>query len=139
MNIELARRALACKHWRWMPGMRQFAGRNFAPYRIVSDIYAPPEGEAIMDSYDGDNLLPDLTDPATLGCLLSLVREAWGDDTIYASNLKGYDGYDWVCIVDTGILTTGNARAYLHTKHGVTYFCGLTEAEALVAALEAAP
>jgi hypothetical protein len=23
---------------------------------------------------------PDLADPATLGCLLALVREAWGDD-----------------------------------------------------------
>jgi hypothetical protein len=81
--------------------------------------------------------LPDLTDPATLGCLLALVREAWGDDTVYASNLKGYVGYDWVCIVDTSTLTPG--KVYPHTRHGVTYFCGLTEAEALVAALEAAP
>ena len=28
--------------------------------------------------------LPDLNDPATLGCLLALAREAWGDPTLHA-------------------------------------------------------
>ena len=124
MNIELARRALACKHWRWMPGMRQFAGRNFAPYRIVSDIYAPPEGEAIMDSYDGDSLLPDLTDPATLGCLLSLVREAWKSPVAQLSPSLP-DGYQWTC--------------YINDEEEDRLFREKTEAEALIAALEAAP
>jgi len=59
--------------------------------------------------------LPDLTDPATLGCLLALVREAWDDRYLCASlsprKLWMVDGWS------------------LHD----------TEAEALVAALEAAP
>jgi hypothetical protein len=108
--------------------MRQFAGRNFAPYRIVSDIYAPPEGEAIMDSYDGDSLLPDLTDSATLGCLLSLVREAWGDNTASTAATRELDK-------TTGwIMDCWNPQSPLN-KVGPFK----TEAEALVAALEAAP
>ena len=27
MNIELAKRAVACKHWRWMPGMPSTIGK----------------------------------------------------------------------------------------------------------------
>ena len=63
--------------------------------------------------------LPDLTDPATLGCLLALVREAYG--------------------------TQGHARMVGHRwryEPGSWYECQPThdtEAEALVAALEAAP
>jgi len=69
------------------------------------------------DGHPRHNLdaLPDLTDPATLGCLLALVREAWGDRYLCASlsprKLWMVDGWS------------------LHD----------TEAEALVAALEAAP
>jgi hypothetical protein len=64
--------------------------------------------------------LPDLDDPATLGCLLALVREARGDQTL-ASRFD--DEYGW-WVVD------GNRWAD----------CGRgdSEAEALVAALEAA-
>jgi hypothetical protein len=127
----LARLAIACKGWRWLPGM--LAAEQAVPGMALST--RPMR----VDDYwhEVGVWLPDLSDPATLGCLLALVREAWGDDTVYASNLKGYDGYDWVCIVDTSTLTPG--KVYPHTRHGVTYFCGLTEAEVLVAALEAAP
>lgn len=54
----LARRAVACRGWRWMPGMRTTCG--------VCDL--PGEGAAY---------LPDLTDLATLDRLLALVQEAW--------------------------------------------------------------
>ena len=45
-------------------------GEHWEPY-IGSGVY-----ERCRDA------LPDLTDPATLGCLLALVREAWQDPTI---------------------------------------------------------
>jgi hypothetical protein len=66
--------------------------------------------------------LPDLTDPATLGCLLALVRKAWGDPTLCAIYVDGDDPVPWSVSIN---LSTDSA--------------GTTEAEALVAALEAAP
>lgn len=72
----------------------------------------------------GDHL-PDLTDPATLGCLLALVREAWGDQSL--SVLFDHDGGMW--------------RVGRWEDDGLALRCrpADTEAEALVAALEAAP
>ncbi len=67
---------------------------------------------------DGTIALPDLTDPATLGCLLALVREAWGTEYVHAR--KSERGWE-VC------------------RGSSEWYHGETEAEALVAALEEAP
>ena len=67
-----------------------------------------------------DHYLPDLSDPCTLGGLLALVREAWEDQTLAA---RFDDEYGW-WVVD------GNRWAECSR--------GDSEAEALVAALEAA-
>ena len=124
--IALARRAVACRGWRWMLGAA--TDSKFA--RIVAtDAEGAPcaaeEGASEDDCYavwlDGVPVLPDLTDPATLGCLLALVREAWGDPAIYASTEN--DG-TW------GVFNAGDA--IVTHQHD-------SEAEALVAALEAAP
>ena len=123
--LALARRAVACKGWRWMPGMLTDEGRR------VMRVW--PDDLGIKWSHLLDNrvvrdadALPDLTDPATLGCLLALVREAWGADFIdvvceQANDLED-GGYVW--------------RVNLPWGKGT---CGPTEAEALVTALEAAP
>jgi hypothetical protein len=68
-------------------------------------------------------LLPDLWDPATFGCLLALVRQAWGAG---------------VYLVPDGGWIVKGARL----KNGATVNLGIVaknEAEALVAALEVAP
>jgi len=112
----LARRAVACKGWRWMPGMLAVATEVCG--------YAPPPqrlGQLFVEPSDSRTWFPDLTDPATLGCLLALVLEAWGRPTAFLH----YYGGNWFF----------DPQQSEPTNH----FSGRTEAEALVAALEAAP
>lgn len=63
-DLDLARRAAACRGWRWLPGMLVWGGD-----RITEDTLGIAHG-----------VVPDFRDPATRGALLQLVREAWGDD-----------------------------------------------------------
>ena len=118
---EFARRAVACKQWRWMPGMLAETGlrvvrRDDDGHVIGYYVNQWHMSECVPGS------LPDLRDPATLGCLLTLVREAWGACVHVAP--------------DTGWHVR---RAVL--PNGSTINLGIiadTEAAALVAALEAA-
>jgi len=119
---ELARRAVACKAWRWLPGVLTQFGR----------IYERPNGEVVLSGRAwrmGDiptvsDLLPDLTDPATLGCLLALVREAWGDEGAHAVPVVSTNDR-WAVDVDAVCPIAGHQHP--------------TETHALVRALEAAP
>jgi len=77
MMEDLSRRAVACKGWRWMPGMRDAR---------TGERYETGDGFWIVNKW------PDLTDPATLGCLLALVRDAHRDAFMAAGN----DGPGWV-------------------------------------------
>ena len=71
-SIEsFARRALACPGWEWMPGMLALSTKRAIWIRVVD----PPTEKL-------DDCFPDLSDPATIGCLLTLVREAWNDPTL---------------------------------------------------------
>ena len=91
----LARRAVACKHWRWMPGMLgTHPTMSHDPlYARILEIY-PREGAMWVGQGDlffplEEGTIPDLSDPATLGCLLALVREAWNDSTLGVSAARG--------------------------------------------------
>lgn len=126
-QIALARRAVACKGWRWLPGMRvEWVGMGTG-WRMLSETHSWYEREECEDGEPGGpNAVPDLEDPATLGCLLALVREAWGDDWISTGRMAYLDGSSiWVVTMSFG--------TRLGTRQAAT------EAEALVAALESAP
>ena len=129
MSEELARRAVACKHWRWMPGMRSVShgghSRRLDPpsnARGLHPWWTWSQGEC------GEGL-PDLTDPCTLGGLLALVREAWDWPNAFAC----HDEIGWyVPNGQTGCSVEWQIEASDGERHE-------TEAAALVAALEAAP
>jgi hypothetical protein len=65
---ELGRRAVACKGFKWMAGMQPLGGAWRAAEANFGD---PPEAAGLSD-----DAVPDLRDPATLGCLESLARKA---------------------------------------------------------------
>jgi hypothetical protein len=105
----LGRRLVACKGFRVMRGMLDMQGRTW--------------GRDLLWRWRNDLDVPDLRDPATLGCLLTLVRGAWCDTRLSCVPWR----LGWSVM-----------RVWQNESHG-TVSAGDTEAEALVAALEAAP
>lgn len=112
MNNELARQLTASPHWRWIRGMRVLVDEgadpnlifwgsfrlfdeddpgyedgawNAEPFKDPSRLMPLAVCENIYKEVTWPHWLayPDLDDPATRGCLLRLVREAWRDPHIY--------------------------------------------------------
>ena len=145
---DLQKRAVACKHWRWMPGMLAFdAGRN--QHRVIEHDAGREYITTMLRDYNDAHcessaraldVTPDLADPATLGCLLALVREAWPHEW-HEFMVPIFDGIShWY----VGCLMPGTSRIVMPTRVMQTGLLDAlppkpTEAEALVAALEAAP
>ncbi len=116
-----ASRAVACPGWQWRRGMLTMKGLLVTDLGLigllgVSDLGLPSE-------------LPDLADPGTLGHLLALVREAWSEPSASVIRYTRPGGdYRWFVVLpdadgDPDRIDDGHE----------------SEAEALVAALEAAP
>lgn len=121
-DLDLARRAVACKKWRWMPGMLDDYGMRLSHVTLHDGSWGG-QNEYRASMYHKPKL-PDFTDPATIGCLLALVREAWKSPLAQVSPMLPQGG--WVCYPNN-----------TDERYGL-YFRGETEASALVAALEAA-
>ncbi len=124
-------RVVACKYFRWMPGMLCI-WPNGNEYRVaqtnsVDGIRPLPNYPSNGWGNDYPNKTlghPNLSDPATVGCLMQLVREAWRQEGISTWCADGYWG------VHSPFLTMG--FPYRDAEFN-------TEAAAIVAALEAAP
>lgn len=100
----------------WCPGMLSTHGARC----MAAGLWAAKSGVIVGDENVGEE--PDFNDPATVGCLLAAAREAWTAATLSTawSLIPLRPGVDW-------FVTRIPADAY-----------GATEAEALIAALEAA-
>jgi len=90
----------------------------------VSLLGADSAGGVFVRSFcdSSGSCLPDLTDPATVGCLLALVRDAWGDPTYLPTCL---DAHDEAWVIES-------PKRERQTRYG-------SYASVLVAALESAP
>jgi hypothetical protein len=126
-EIAIARRAVACPKWRWMPGMLQI----FAPGTVTDGVVcgrvtgSGEWGRPMLPSVMG--AIPDLTDPATLGCIEhGLLPAGW-----------------WLVPVVRGLGEVGAWVVYRYVDRAdgrpmpVSRPCP-TKGEALIAALEAA-
>jgi hypothetical protein len=123
-ETEIARGFVACKGFRWTEGMKPWFQTVTGLYRcflseqpseedegsepddsdrIVKIMGLPYVGEAPAWGWpaDGSGWLPDVTDPATVGCLLFLVREAWGCDAFRRLTVEPA-GAGWCCILRNG-------------------------------------
>lgn len=121
-NIELAKRFVSSKYWIWtsgmmrlrltQPNMRDFLKREGR----VSEYDEWPYGEWPV--------IPDIEDPATIGCILFLVRKLYNDSCVCIIPIDyGPAGVMWQCR-----LTAGGRQ--LTQRHFTT------EVEALLAAME---
>ena len=93
-TMALARRAVASKHWRWMPGMKTLCGCRIVCVAPPGDRTPPaevlastaghgPRGVVHMAKAVGPELLPDFRDSATVGCLAHLGWECHQDLTVW--------------------------------------------------------
>lgn len=118
-------RATGCTHWRWMMGMLGLSIQS-SSRSIWIRVVDPPND-------DTSECWPDLRDPATVGCLLSLVRETWNSKTV----VTRYSEYQY------GEQAVGEWDVLISVEHDrvgtFRQFVASTEAEALVKALEFAP
>lgn len=137
--IDLGRCAVACPRWRWLKGTlgqrRDDFGRSWA--RVLSlcggSVRYEETGEhgRYTPTVDGSSFsaahIPDLRDPATLGCLLALVEEAHGFP-VCAYQPRISHGHGWLV-----------ESVHDHGERLATDKICETRAEALVRALETAP
>ena len=132
MNLQdVALKAAAARNWRWLAG---------ALARGEDPTTGDPGWLRVREFHNRLTLggqahqltrpYPDLNDPATVGCLLALVREAWephrGDDSV-------------VSTMQVGDKWGVGARYGSEGLAAIVLPAFDTEAEALIKALEAAP
>lgn len=128
-NEELGLNVVACQHWRWMPGMKINLGRT-GPLGMLRVIAAGQSGVPITRNGFGQMTtwstatIPDLSDLATLGCLLALVREALDDRRIHcrarANKFRVYSGVtpigDWTFSEADALVTALEASEFTKSE-----------------------
>lgn len=92
-STAIAAGFVACRNWVWMDGMlvRSYAlGGVGGPYERLR-ITGPEDVKAL-----GDDVLPDVDDPATRGCILALLRKVCKEPKLCITCvLTAYDEMRW--------------------------------------------
>ena len=132
---ELAQRAVACKGLRWLPGMLPLVVDEDGDCVACDRVWRTQGGHTVVPA----EAFPDLSDPATVGCLLALVAQAHGVglDDVHVVRTTGRVWSVWVFRPDRTGLVVRRARSHDSSYRVSTH--EPSRAEALIAALEAAP
>lgn len=133
---ELGRRAVACKHWEWLPGMRDTSDRRIlAEYETHTTIGLDGSAASFLptaDCYPYTLCTPDLSDRATLALLRDIVARAYGGEQCIVSMLACSDGIAaQIRVTDLWNNTCFSGTYRVQGEHLIV--------QALVCALEAAP
>ena len=124
----LGKRLVACRHFRPLRGMLDMQGRTW--------------DTSLLWRWSNVCDVPDLRDPATLGCVLALVREAWRCPTIYvrqSTTRRVSDGVIAWEVCDLYLDAEACRALGVSCEGSVGSWGHGSEAEALVVALERAP
>ncbi len=124
----LGRRAVACPGWRWLRGCPWERPPSGAPddggdRGITDGANAPPDGA-----------LPDLSEPAAVGCVEALACDALGTNLVHVSGIYT----DWVVRNLSGFPLCPNGNWDSSRPQSGRYAVGRSKVGAWVAALEAA-
>jgi hypothetical protein len=89
-----AERLITLPGFRWMPGMVDADGNRVTGNgeEAVTDGYS--QTLTLVSAYNSRSVklsLPDLTDPATIGCVLAMVCDAWSDPGFTLYGERFYD------------------------------------------------
>lgn len=137
-NTDLARRLMATGRVTWMPGI---GAVWHGIHGIVLAVL--PRGRLKFYAHESEqepggvahvtqaNCVPDLDDPATIGCLIHQLRKAWKDPGIAPTcHYSHAHGYRWM-------IREGHPHGSTFNRMAIQTHA--TEAEAIVAAFEALP
>ena len=182
-DLELLRELVASEHFEWMPGQWTTEGlvcvasgdahggpAFVSPWAAAGKCHTAWLRDGVLNMHDSDIPkhvpIPDLSDAATRGCLLEMVRRAWGDPNMsiwrdpkavqeVASVETSDDGHRvtkylhragwsewavWRWLPEPGWDGVAPDDGPTYPGHGGECVgSGATESEALVAALLAAP
>jgi len=142
INLDLAKRAVACADFSLIQGMRAFDTQREVYVTIVETPNPASNSVIVCDLQPRmmdfsrsimwwlkENLVPDLEDPATIGCFLELIQKALG------RHIK----VEWGRRCETVCPNYGEPIEWLVWGMDLPLLAkGSTKSEALVAALEAA-